>query len=94
MNYQSTKNYKPHFAYFTANYLRFDKDFNQYYILEAPLPTLTDDLLHSMHASKSNFFRLPAYKARDNRDHYFFFETSVDHREKTIIYRYTEHQVM
>ncbi len=36
------------FAYFTPNYLQFEKDFYEYSALDTPLTFLTDDILQSM----------------------------------------------
>ncbi|WP_251454133.1 DUF5960 family protein [Veillonella intestinalis] len=82
------------FAYFTPNYLQFEKDFYEYSALDTPLTFLTDDILQSMAHSQQNFFKLNKENAKDNQDHYFYFKIQTVEPKRLIRqYVYEGHSV-
>lgn len=81
-----------HFDYFSENFNRFKTDYYRYANMNIPLSFLTDDILFAMSESQVNYFRLPSFKAKDNRDHFFIFKVRMqpdNHQVRT--YEYIRH---
>ncbi|AXY25837.1 hypothetical protein CL176_07410 [Suicoccus acidiformans] len=92
MNSKQSRRNNVQFAYFSESYLRFEKDYYTYSKLEVPLTFFTEDILHSMGETQRNYFKLPAYQAVDNRNHYFIFNVSAPDANKEIrLYEYDRH---
>ncbi|WP_124058902.1 DUF5960 family protein [Vaginisenegalia massiliensis] len=89
MENRSYQNNQVQFDYFSENYLRFEEDFYRYSKMLTPLTFLTDDILATMVKGQKNYFKLPAFQACDNRDHYFYFKVCGSQANKLVrTYRY------
>lgn len=80
------------FDYFSENYLKFEADFHKYSNLDTPLAFLVDDILATMATGQKNYFRMPAFKSKDQRHHYFYFKIHAPQENSGIrIYEYLHH---
>ncbi|MFL2140871.1 DUF5960 family protein [Ruoffia sp. FAM 26254] len=80
------------FDYFSEKFSRFEADYYRYSNMNIPLSFLTDDILFAMSESQVNYFYLPSFKAKDNRDHFYIFKVRMqpdNHQVRT--YEYIRH---
>lgn len=56
----------------------FEKAFGKYYTGIEPLYSLIGSFERMMTANDINFFKLPAFKSKDFRNHYFIFKVVDD----------------
>ena len=80
------------FDYFSDNFKAFEEDFYTYSRLEVPLTFLIDDILWTMAAGQTSYFKLNAQNALDQRDHYFIFQVRSQEEAKMVrTYQYLGH---
>lgn len=60
------------------DYLALEKAVMAYYNGILPFYGMIDDIEKSMHYGEVDYFKLPASKAKDNLDHYFYFKINSD----------------
>lgn len=53
---------------------KFSEMFDKLYVGREPLYAIITSLENMMTANKINFFKLPAFKSKDFRNHYFIFD--------------------
>lgn len=93
MENRKSQNNDLQFDYFSNNYLEFEETFYRYAVVTTPLTFMTDDLLALMASQQINYFKLPASRSRDYRDHYFFFRiTSPAENRRVRVYVYIGHR--
>ena len=92
MDSRNIQNSSVQFDYFSENFMRFEQDFNAYSNLVIPLTFMVDDILFTMNESQTNYFKLPAMKAKDNKNHYFIFRVKMQESNSQVrIYEYIRH---
>lgn len=69
---------KLQFDYFSDSYLKFEEDFYKYSNMDISLAFLTDDILREMAISQKNYFKLNKKNSKGGREHYFYFQVSVN----------------
>lgn len=92
MDSRNIQNSSVQFDYFSENFMRFEQDFNAYSNLVVPLTFMVDDILFTMSESQTNYFKLPAMKSKDNKNHYFIFRVKMQESNSQVrIYEYIRH---
>lgn len=92
MDSRNIQNSSVQFDYFSENFMRFEQDFNAYSNLVVPLTFMVDDILFTMSESQTNYFKLPAMKSKDNKNHYFIFRVKMQENNSQVrIYEYIRH---
>lgn len=80
------------FDYFSRNFCQFQKDYYRYALIRVPLIYVQHDILCMIERDKERWFKLPASKACDYRDHYFVFDRCpVQKESELVIYQYRRH---
>lgn len=74
--------------YFSDDFFRFEEDFQKYSSMNIPLTFLINDILRTMAINQKNFFVLNKEKAKDGRDHYFWFEIKMLDNYSIRFFRY------
>ncbi|MBZ6527206.1 hypothetical protein HYQ40_05395 [Aerococcaceae bacterium DSM 111021] len=92
MNSRKLQSNSVQFDYFSENFMRFEQDYYAYSTMDTPLTFITDDILLAMSEAQINYFRLPASKAKDNKNHYFIFKVKMQENNKQVrTYEYVRH---
>lgn len=80
--------------YFSDEYIRFEEDFQKYSAMNVPLTFLIDDILRTMAINQKNYFKLNKENAKDDNNHYFYFNVGMSTENKsTRIFKYHKHLI-
>ncbi|EHJ56610.1 hypothetical protein HMPREF9318_00389 [Streptococcus urinalis FB127-CNA-2] len=94
MNYWELSQNALQFDYFSANYLKFERDYYRLTTYDIPLTFIGNDILTSMAMAQRSYFRLNKEYASDKQDHYFYFKLKDIKENKIIrVYEYLGHSL-